>query len=258
MNDIRFDAGIGHCLVTCPDNGVWIYKGMGAHSLEVLLKISPEFTEKAGRLLHIRGDLYAAQDSAPRAILGTATQEIPFTPGNGIDQARLRYLLTSPQLHALEESRSGDLRLELEVHAVLPQTVGYPGASMATLYPTVAQSRWATQIEGLGRSVAYEMSVPFPRDDEPRAEAARWLRDAQRRLSNGDVDGAMLEARRTLEWIEGNAGWNNAAPKKLKDNVCRTNGGRGSAKDLKTRRAGPSTRTRSPRRSATQPRKPRP
>jgi hypothetical protein len=34
-----------------------------------------------------------------------------------------------------------------------------------------------------------------------------YLREAQRRLRDDDADGAMLEARRTLEYIKLNSGW---------------------------------------------------
>ncbi|MFD4543735.1 hypothetical protein [Streptomyces bauhiniae] len=55
----------------------------------------------------------------------------------------------------------------------------------------VAKSRWIDQITALGPSVAFEMRVPFPLEDDPRAEPAQYLRAAQRRLLDDDSDGAM-------------------------------------------------------------------
>jgi hypothetical protein len=60
---------------------------------------------------------------------------------------------------------------------------------------------------GLGHAVAFEMAVPFPLEDEPRAEAVGYLRDAQRRLRENDIDGAILKARQALEYIETNSAW---------------------------------------------------
>ncbi|MGW4285964.1 hypothetical protein ACWEIK_03425 [Streptomyces sp. NPDC004673] len=42
---------------------------------------------------------------------------------------------------------------------------------------------------------------------DPRAEPARYLRAAQSRLRDDDLEGAILEARRPLEWIKGHSGW---------------------------------------------------
>jgi len=53
------------------------------------------------------------------------------------------------------------------------------------------------QLEGLGRALAVEMWLPFPADDKPRQEAVNLLREAQRRLGGNDIDGAMLEVRRS-------------------------------------------------------------
>ncbi|MFJ7078461.1 hypothetical protein [Streptomyces sp. NPDC098781] len=82
----------------------------------------------------------------------------------------------------------------------------YPSAG-ATLHIAVAESRWRQQLEGLGPFLAVEMSVPFPADNEGRQEAVSYLLEAQRRLRDDDIDGAMLEVRRALEYIKVNSGW---------------------------------------------------
>lgn len=140
-------------------------------------------------------------------LLGRVTEMLPFTPEIGVERRTLRFLLTSAQLHAINEARQGDLRLELEMTGTLPQAVGYPGGTTEVIHFGVAKSRWIEQVNALGPSVAFEMAVPFPLEDDPRAEPAQHLRSAQRRLLEDDIDGAILEARRTLEWIRLHCGW---------------------------------------------------
>jgi hypothetical protein len=131
--------------------------------------------------------------------------------------ADLGGLLTGAQLLALEAQRAGDLRLELDVRAFLPQADGYPGANEVTEHITVAESRWRQQLEGLGRSLGVEMTIPFPLGDGPRQAAADYLREAQRRLGANDVDGAILEVRRALEQIRMSSGWAWPGSKKTRD-----------------------------------------
>jgi hypothetical protein len=80
---------------------------------------------------------------------------------------------------------------------------------------TIAKSRWEEQIAALGPSSAFEMAVPFPLADEPRAEVGRTLREAQRLITVGEIRASILEVRRALEWIQQNAGWGNPGAKKL-------------------------------------------
>jgi hypothetical protein len=77
----------------------------------------------------------------------------------------LHYLITNAQLLALEQQRTGDLRLELQVDGFLPQALSaFPGASQVTEHITVVESRWRQQLANLGRTLGVEMLVPFPDD----------------------------------------------------------------------------------------------
>lgn len=216
MNDLRFDAGIGTFTVNARQDSLWIHKALGTHSLELQLEIHTPQNPEAGLVLLLETNLFAPQPNAPRGWLGTASRTVAFAP-DSTERPLLRFLLTSVQILALEEQRNGDLRLELDVRAVLPQAAGHPGGSEVTEHITAAESRWVQQLEGLGRSLAFEQSIPFPAGDEPRQEAVDRLRDAQRHLRTGNIDGAILDTRRALEYIDENSGWNHPGPKKLKD-----------------------------------------
>lgn len=72
-------------------------------------------------------------------------------------------------------------------------------------------------MEGIGRSLTFQMAIPFPVGDELREEAVGYLHDAQRRLRSNDVDGAMLEGRRALEFLRTSSGWGWPENKKPKE-----------------------------------------
>ncbi|MFF2045558.1 hypothetical protein ACFVVX_34580 [Kitasatospora sp. NPDC058170] len=207
MNELRFDAQAGTFAVNVRENSLWIHKAMGTHSFQLQLEVHVPQSEGAGRLLVLETDLFAPRDAGPRAWLGSAAQSVAFLPGR-IERPVLRYLLTGAQLLALEESRTGDLHLELDVRAVLPQMDGYPGGGQATEHISIAESRWRQQLAGLGRSLGVEMAIPFPADDGPGRAAADFLREAQRLLGAGEIDPAMLMVRKALETIRNISTWN--------------------------------------------------
>ncbi|MGA5509462.1 hypothetical protein [Streptomyces umbrinus] len=206
MDELRFDAPIGSLAIGHRDNGLMILKDLGAHGLRLQLEVKTPAAPEAGRVLVLETVLYAPYSSGHRGRLGAAAVTLAFSPDT-VERPHLHYSLTSAQVRALEEHRLGDLRLEVEVRAVLPQAEGHPGCPPATLYIDVAESRWRQQLDALGPALVMEMSVPFPAGDDGRQEAVVYLREAQRRLRDNDVDGAMLEVRRTLEYIRLNSGW---------------------------------------------------
>jgi hypothetical protein len=210
VNQLRFEAGLGHYSVNVAPDSVWIFKGMGTHYFQVQLQVGiPEVGAAAGRLLYLETTLYAPEGGGPRIPLASANVSVPFNPEGEVRLPTLQYLITNAQLLALEQRRAGDLRLELQVKGVLPQaTSGFPGAPEVTEYITIAESRWRQQLAGLGRTLGAEMLIPFPDDDEPRRRVADFLREAQRLLGGSEIDSAMLQVRKALETIKNTSGWN--------------------------------------------------
>lgn len=207
MNVMRFDAEAGEFVLGFREESVQLLRGMGTTCLQVGLEVKAPVASKAGRFLALQADLYAIRNSYERTLVGQVTEMLPFTPETGVERPVLKFLITSAQLHAINEARDGDLRMELEATGTLPQAAGYPGSTTEVLHFSVARSRWIDQVNALGPSVAFEMQVPFPLEDDPRAEPAQHLRSAQRRLLDNDIDGAILEARRALEWVRLHSGW---------------------------------------------------
>ncbi|MFB8089610.1 hypothetical protein [Streptomyces sp. NPDC055992] len=207
MNVMRFDAEAGEFVLGVREESVQLLRGMGTICLQVGLDVKAPSATKAGRFLALQTDLYGIANPYQRTLVGRGTEVLAFTPETGVERPVLKFLLTSAQLHAINEARDGDLRMELEVTGTLPQAPGYPGSTKEVLHFSVAKSRWIDQINALGPSVAFEMQVPFPLEDDPRSEPAQRLRTAQRRLLDNDIDGAILETRQALEWVKLHSGW---------------------------------------------------
>jgi len=210
VDQLRFDAGLGHYSVSVAPDSVWIFKGMGTHYFQIQLQVGiPQVDAAAGRLLCLETTLYAPQVNGPRVPLASSNVSIPFNPAGEVRLPTLQYLITNAQLLALEQRRSGDLRLELQVRGFLPQsTAGFPCGSEVTEYISIAESRWRQQLAGLGRTLGAEMLIPFPDDDEPRRAVAGFLREAQRLLGGIEIDAAMLQVRKALETIKNTSNWN--------------------------------------------------
>jgi hypothetical protein len=181
---------------------------MGTHYLQIQLQVGiPQVDAAAGRLLCLETTLYAPQGNGPRVPLALANVSVPFNPAGEVRWPTLQYLITNAQLLALEQRRTGDLRLELEVRGFLPQASGFPGGSEVTEHISIAESRWRQQLAGLGRTLGMEMLIPFPDDDEPRRGIADFLREAQRLLGGNEIDSAMLQVRKALESIKNASNW---------------------------------------------------
>jgi hypothetical protein len=209
VDQLRFDEGLGNYTVSVAPDSVWIFKGMGTHYFQIQLEVGiPQVDAAAGRLLCLETTLYAPQANGPRAPLASANVSVPFNPTGEVRRPTLQYLITNAQLLALEQRRTGDLRLELQVRGFLPQAAsGFPGASEITEHIGIAESRWRQQLAGLGRTLGAEMLIPFPDDDEPRRGVADFLREAQRLLGGNEIDAAMLQVRKALETIKNTSTW---------------------------------------------------
>jgi hypothetical protein len=210
VNQLRFEEGLGVYNVSAAPDSVMIARGMGTHYIQVQLQVGiPEVSAAAGRLLLLETTLYAPQGATGgRVPLASATVSVPFNPSGEIRLPVLQFLVTNAQVQALEQHRNGDLRLELQVNAVLPQAAsGFPGATQVIEYITIAESRWRQQLAGLGRTFGVEMLIAFPDDDEVRLAVGGFLRQAQRLLGGTEIDAAMLQVRKALETIKNTGSW---------------------------------------------------
>ncbi|WP_163014027.1 hypothetical protein [Streptomyces sp. S1] len=213
MQELRFDNI--RFTVSAEGDQTSLRPTLGGHELHVQLAVAVSPFAKAGRFLALEADLFGfGAASAARSRLARVTTNLAYTPEITIHRVELSFLLTTVQLHAVEEGRNGDVRFEVDLNATLPRGSGYPGAAPATVYITIAKSKWEEQIAQLGPSAAFAMAVPYPLGDPDRAEVGRTLREAQRLLTAGEPRASILEIRRALEWIRENAGWDKPSARK--------------------------------------------
>jgi hypothetical protein len=208
VEQLRFEKSLGTYLATVEPESIWISRGLGTHCVRAQLALAnPEVVADAGRLLHLETTLYAPVASGPRAPLASTNVSVAFGGPAEVRRVELTYLLTNPQLLALEQNRLGDLRLEVQIRGFLPGAPGFAGCPDVTTYLSVAESRWRQQLESLGRSVGVETVVPFPEDDDPLRGIADFLREAQRQLAGNEIRAAMVHVRMALEGIKQQTSW---------------------------------------------------
>jgi len=87
VNQLRFEAGLGHYSVNVAPDSVWIFRGMGTHYFQVQLQIGiPEFGAGAGRLLCVETTLYAPGGQRPAGTARVNERLRPLQPrGRGPD-----------------------------------------------------------------------------------------------------------------------------------------------------------------------------
>jgi hypothetical protein len=207
FDDIRFTVEVG-------SDQTWLRRALGAHELSVQLAVGVSPFAEAGKILALEADLFGFEATGQLSRLARTTANLAYTPKVTVHRATLSFPLTSLQVHAIEEGRTGDVRFEIDLNATLPQAAGFPGSTQDTAHITIAKSRWEEQIAQLGPSAAFEMAVPYPLGDPQRAEVGRTLREAQRLLTVGEIRASILEVRRALEWIQQNVDWDNPGSRK--------------------------------------------
>lgn len=215
MQPLRFEAGLGVYALSVEHESVWISRGVGAHDFRLQLAIqTPQVGPEAGQLLWLETTLFCEEVSGPPARLGATSASVPFRPSGEMRRAEVHFLITNAQLLALEQRRTGDLRLQLSVNGYLPRASGFPGASEVIEYFAIAESRWRQQFIGLGSALGVDMLIPFPATSKVHRAVADFLREAQRHLSGNEIDSAMLQVRKALETIRASSwGWPGNKPK---------------------------------------------
>lgn len=128
VNVMRFDAEAGEFVLGVREESVQLLQGMGTICLQMGLEVKAPTATKAGRVLALQTDLYGIGNSYQRMLVGRGTELLSFTTDTGVERPVLKFLLTSAQLHAINEARDGDLRMELEVTGTLPQAPASPAA----------------------------------------------------------------------------------------------------------------------------------
>ncbi|MEU0120565.1 hypothetical protein ABZ114_02525 [Streptomyces albidoflavus] len=129
MNVMRFDAEAGEIVLGLREESVQLLRGMGTICLQVGLDVKAPTATKACRFLALQTDLNGIANPYQLTLVGRGTEVLAFTAETGVERPVLKFLLTSAQLHAINEARDGDLRMEPEVTGTLPPTPSRPGGT---------------------------------------------------------------------------------------------------------------------------------
>ncbi|WP_436995818.1 hypothetical protein [Streptomyces sp. enrichment culture] len=151
MQELRFDDDIRFTAVVSTDQ-TWLRRALGAHELSIQLAVGVSPFTEAGKILALEADLFGFEATGQRSRLARTTVNLAYTPKVTVHRVNLSFPLTSLQIHAIEEGRTGDARFEIDLNAPLPQAPGYPGSAQDTAHITIAKSRWNSSSRSWGRA----------------------------------------------------------------------------------------------------------
>jgi hypothetical protein len=166
---------------------VSITPGLGAHRLQVRVEVEPLEVTDGCNLALLDGELHAEYPTGPRWIGPFHPVPVPLRIRARDWPADLVVPVTDAQILALEKDRNGqDLQLRLDLRASLPQSrkhAVFEGQDTRRVPPSI----WEGQIQQLGRTVSFTITIPLPMDGGPLADAARHLRQANQQITRAST-----------------------------------------------------------------------
>ncbi|MFE5681472.1 hypothetical protein [Streptomyces erythrochromogenes] len=130
FDDIRFTTAVS-------GDQTWLRRALGGHELSVQLAVGVSPFAEAGKILALEAELFGFGTApAQRSRLGRMTANLAYTPVVTVHRVNLVFPLTSLQVHAIEEARTGDVRFEIDLNATLPQDIrGAPRPRSTSPWP---------------------------------------------------------------------------------------------------------------------------
>jgi hypothetical protein len=179
-------------------------QGFGIYPLTLQLTITA-YGFEASTLLEASAEL-EIHGNPPRW-LASATH--PIRVGIQTQTAcQVSFPLTSTQILGIEEYRAGRRPgFTLRLHGYLPGDTSEGTHQESSDYFTIAASTWLDLIERVNASVAFTVPVPVATAEGAIAEGAALLKDARRLVNEGNIDAAIVTARKVLERAQAAAQW---------------------------------------------------
>jgi hypothetical protein len=112
MQELRFDDDIRFTTTVSSDQ-TWLHRALGAHELSVQLAVGVSPFVEAGKILALEADLFGFEVTGQRSRLARTTANLAYTPRITVHRVNLSFPLTSLQVHAIEEGRTGDVWFEI-------------------------------------------------------------------------------------------------------------------------------------------------
>jgi hypothetical protein len=184
-----------------------IQQGAGLHRLTFPVKLDTRNTIVGGVPVSLGGHAWLSMTGMDW--LGTWTTERPVVTREAIDfDAVLVLPLTDHQLAVIEKRRAGsDLRLLIDANVVLgydpdkaqgSQTERWPERSFQeNIY--VYRETWERFLAQTALAFSLAVVVPVPLDASAAAAVGAHLRDAIRKVNDGEYEDAVTAARRAVD-----------------------------------------------------------
>ncbi|MGR6968321.1 hypothetical protein ACU639_01715 [Streptomyces cynarae] len=112
MQELRFDDI--RFTVEVSSDQTWLRRALGGHELSVQLAVGVSPFAEAGKILALEADLFGFDTTGQRSRLGRTTVNLAYTSVVTVHRTSLSFPLTSLQVHAIEEGRTGDVRFEID------------------------------------------------------------------------------------------------------------------------------------------------
>lgn len=179
-------------------------QGYGIYPLNLQITLT-SYGFDSGTVLEVAAELEGHGN--PSYWLASATH--PVRVGlSGQTGCRLAFPLTSSQILAIEENRSGQCPgFNLKLYGFLPQDPAAGLNQESSNYFTIAASTWLDLIERVSPAVAFTIPVPIAAAEGALAEGAALLKAARHQLNAGDLEAAIVTARKVMERAQAAANW---------------------------------------------------
>ncbi|MFC6134646.1 hypothetical protein [Streptomyces spororaveus] len=215
---MKFEDGT-HVRLRAPEQhgaaAVGLLPGLGAHRLAVRIEAEPRQVADGVNHLSLSGEVRAAEGIGwIGSVLPTLVPLRTKATSMAVD---LVVPVTSAQLLALEEHRAGgDLAVLLDLQGTLPQSTAHPAVGLQETY-RVAASTWERQLESVGLTASFTVTVPLPMAHGPIRQAAEHLCTADRQITAGEYTDAIRETRLALTSMRKLGVWPSGGAKKRDD-----------------------------------------
>jgi hypothetical protein len=184
-----------------------IQQGAGLHRLTFPVKLDSRNTIVGGVAVSLSGHAWLSM--AGMDWLGTWTTERPIVTRDGAAfDAVLVLPLTDHQLAVIEKRRAGsDLRVQIDGNAVLGYDPDHAHGNEAERWPErsfqqnihIYREVWERFLTQTAIAFSLAVVLPVPLDASAAAKVGTHLRDAIRKVNEGEYEDAVTAARRAID-----------------------------------------------------------
>ncbi|MEV6357898.1 hypothetical protein [Streptomyces hydrogenans] len=202
---LDFSDGSGSVQIRIDPTRISLTRGFDIHRLTVPVELTPTSVDPSGLTDYCDVDTdLSATGPQGRWIAASHQGRLPMI-NHQTRNVHLVFPVTNQQLLDIEEHRQGhDLQLELHIRGFLPYS--FKAADSREMF-RIPASTWQNELQNLGTSFGFALSIPLQGPSGARQEAAEYLQQARRLLYDGEPDKAIGSARQAMERTLAVADW---------------------------------------------------